>query len=304
MRTRLGVSLAAAAVLGAGTAHAAAPQVVSERTLYGFVNPESVGCDPAGRALYVGNFGADKLDPGKKEPTGYISKLSLEGRLIEDRFLPAKGDEPLHKPKGIWIRGSRLWVTDIDSVREFDLKTKKSRKVDIPGEGRFLNDPAIWGNALYVSDNRKDELYKIAPADFLAAKAAPKVTQVLNQAGPNPNGLWPGKNRLLMAGFKGPDSPRAFWAMDKDGNAYPVSIPIGRLDGLYEMKDGSLLATDWDSGSLIHWTMETGVTKLVSGFKGPADFCVMPGQNGHLMVAAPDLVQSQVRLIELAPAPK
>lgn len=301
MKARLGISLAIAGVLCAGAAGAAAPQVVDERTFHGFINPESVGCDPAGKALYVGNFGAPKLDPGKKEPTGYISKLSLEGKLLEDRFLPAKGDEPLHKPKGIWIKGSRLWVTDIDSVREFDLKTKKSRKVDIPGEGRFLNDPAIWGNALYVSDNRNDEVFRIEPADFLAAKGAPKVTKTLNQSGPNPNGLWPGKKRLLMAGFKGPGSPRAFWAIDKDGNTFPISIPIGRLDGLYEMKDGSLLATDWDTGSLFHWTMASGVTKLVSGFKGPADFCVMPAKNGHLMVAVPDLVQSTVRLIELAP---
>lgn len=39
---------------------------------------------------------------------GYISKLSLDGTVIEKQFLPAPGGEKLDKPKGIWIRGGRL----------------------------------------------------------------------------------------------------------------------------------------------------------------------------------------------------
>jgi len=180
---RTSVSLGLVLTVCAAGVLAAPPKVVSERTIHGFVNPESVGCDPAGKAIYVGNFGAPKLDPGKKEPTGYISKLSLDGKLLDEKYLPAKGAEPLHKPKGIWIANGKLWVTDIDSVREFDLKTRKDRKVDLPGENVFANDPAIWGGALYVTDNRNDLLFKIEPADFLDAKAAPKVVKVLDRAG-------------------------------------------------------------------------------------------------------------------------
>lgn len=294
LQSKLCAALSLAAL--AAPALAAAPTVVSERTLSGFVNPESVGCDPQGKALYVGNFGAPKLDPAAKEGMGFISKLSLDGKVVDKIFFPAPGGEPLHKPKGIWIRGSRLWVTDIDAVWVFDLKTRKGRKLALPLG--FANDPAIFGNALYVSDNRNDELVRVEPADFLEAKA-PKVTRVFKGAGVNPNGLWPGKRRLLMAGFKAPEWPRAFWALGKDGQPAPISLPVGRLDGLYEMAGGALLATDWNNGSLFHWTMEGGVTVLARGFKGPADFCVLPGAKGRLTVAIPDLVQSQVRLIEL-----
>jgi len=294
--------LVLAAVLSAlaAPALAAAPRVVSERTIHGFVNPESVGCDPAGQALYVGNFGAPKLDPGSKDGVGYISKLSLDGKLLEHKFLPAAGGEKLNKPKGIWIRGGKLWVTDIDVVWEFDLKTKKGRKLALP-EVQFANDPAIMGNALYVTDNRADKLYKIEPADFLALKGEPKVTVVFANANVYPNGVYPGKGRLLLAGFKSQEFPKALWALGKDGAPHPISLPLGRLDGLYEMKDGSILSTNWDNGSLFHWTLEGGATVLASGFKGPADFCVIEHAKG-LTVAMPDLVQSQVRLIELAPA--
>lgn len=65
----------------------------SDRTVGGLVNPESVGCDERGKALHVGNFGAPKLDPAKKEGMGYISKLSLDGTVTEKQFLPAPGGE-------------------------------------------------------------------------------------------------------------------------------------------------------------------------------------------------------------------
>ncbi len=299
MKARIAFSLALA--LCAGAASAAGPKVVSQRTIWGFVNPESVGCDAEGGAVYVSNFGSPQLDPGKKDGKGYVSKLSLQGRLIEDKFLPAKGAEPLNKPKGLWIRGGRLWLSDVDAVWEFDLKTRRGRKLPLPGVAA-AGDTAIWGDALYVADAGEDLLMKVEPAEFLDAKIAPRISVVAKGRDANPGALWPAKDKLLMAGFKAEDHLRAVWALDRSGKLVPISIPIGRLDGLYEMKDGALLATDWDTGSLFAWTTADGASAVATGFKGPADFCVLPGPQGHLTVYAPDLVQSQVRIIELAPA--
>jgi hypothetical protein len=78
----------------------------------------------------------------------------------------------------------------------------------------------------------------------------------------------------------------------------PISAEIGRLDGLYETQDGTLLATDWDSGSLFAWSEKGGMRKLATGFKGPADFCVVPSGKG-LLVVVPDLVKSERRFVQL-----
>jgi hypothetical protein len=273
-------------------------RVASDQAVGGFVNPESVGCDARAKVLYVGNFGSPKFDPALKDRMGYISKVGTDGKVLEQKFLPAAGGEALSRPKGIWIRGTRLWVTDVDVVWEFDLKTRKGRKVELPGVG-FANDPAILGGALYVSDNRNDELVKVEPADFLAAKAAPRVTRVFKGAGVNPNGLYPQRDgMLLMVGFLAPDKPRAIYALGVSGQVKALSEPIGRLDGIYEAADGTLLATDWNTGSLFAWSEKSGMQKLASGFKGPADFCVLPAKGG-LTVYVPDLVQSQLRIVQL-----
>jgi hypothetical protein len=272
-------------------------RVVSDRTVSGFAYPESVAYDPKAKVLYMGQFGSE-LKPAEKDGKGKISKVSLDGKVLEDRFLPAHG-ETLHKPKGIWVRGERLWVTDIDAVWIFDLKSRKGRKLDLPGMG-FANDPAVQGNALFVSDNRGDMLYRVEPADFLNHQGNPQIAVVFAGKSINPNGLYPARDgSLLMVGFQSLKQARGIYSVSKSGEIKTLSKEIGGLDGVYELRDGSLLVTDWNSGSLFRWSPKTGMQTLASGFKGPADFCVIPDEKG-ITVVVPDLVQSQLRFVRLA----
>ena len=276
---------------------AKALRVVSDQTVGGFAFPESVAYDPRAKVLYVGQFGSG-LKPAEKDGKGRISRVALDGKVLEDRFLPAHG-ETLHKPKGIWVRGERLWVTDIDAVWVFDLKSRKGRKLDLPGMG-FANDPTIQGNALFVSDNRGDMLYRVEPVDFLNHDGRPQIAVVFAGKSIHPNGLYPARDgSLLVVGFLSPKDARGIYSVGKGGEIKTLASGIGRLDGVYQMRDGSLLVTEWNSGSLSQWTPKSGMQALAKGFKGPADFCVIPDAKG-LTVIVPDLVQSQLRIVRLA----
>lgn len=269
-------------------------KVLSEQTTTGFGHVESVAYDSKNKVLYTSDFGPE-LKPADKDGKGKITKVSLDGKILEDGFLPAKG-QTLNKPKGIWVRGDRLWVTDIDSVWVFDVATKQGKKLDLPGVV-FANDPTVMGDALYVSDNRSDQLVRVEPADFL--KTDPKITVVFKDKGVFPNGLYPGKaGTLMMVGFKGKDDPRGIYAMAPGKDPELISDKIGMLDGLYVMNDGEILATDWVSGSLFAWNKTMGVKKLATDFKGPADFCAFENAEG-LMVVVPDLVKGELRFVQL-----
>lgn len=288
------------AVAQLGTSGAASGQeakglrVVSDQTVTGISFPESVAYDPKAKVLYTGQWA--ELKPPEKDGKGKISKLSLDGKVLEDRFLPAHG-ETLHKPKGIWVRGERLWVTDIDAVWLFDLKSRKGRKLELPGMG-FANDPAILGNALYISDNRNDLLYRVEPADFLKEER-PMIAVAFAGKSINPNGLYPARDgSLLIGGFLSPKEARGIYSLSRSGEIKTLAKGVGRVDGIYQLRDGSLLITNWDTGSLSHWSAKAGVQVLAKGFKGPADFCVIPDDKG-LTVVVPDLVQSQLRIIRL-----
>jgi len=271
-------------------------RVVSEQTVKGFAFPESVTYDPQARVLYVSEFGSE-LKPAEKDGKGRISRVSLTGEVLDKQFLPAAGDV-LNKPKGSWVVGNRLWVTDIDVVWVFDLKTRRGKKLALPGI-QFANDLAVMGNALYVSDNRADQLYRVEPADFLEMSGEPKVTRVFQGKSINPNGIYPAKDgSLLMVGFMSAEQQRGIYSMSAGGEIKTLAAAVGRLDGLYEMDDGTLLITEWNSGALLRWSVK-GTETLAKSFKGPADFCVVPEANGFLVVV-PDLVQSELRLVRLA----
>jgi hypothetical protein len=271
-------------------------RVVSDQTVTGFPFPESVGCDPQAKVLYVSQF-VSALKPTEKDGKGRISKVSLTGKALDEQFLPVSG-QVLHKPKGIWIEGNRLWTTDIDAAWVFDLATRRGRKVDLPGI-QFANDPTVTKNVLYVSDNRGDAVYRVEPADFLD-KGDPKVTVVFKGKSVNPNGLYPARDgSLLMVGFMSAEQPRGIYALGAGGEVKPLSKELGRLDGVHELDDGTLLVTDWNSGALARWSAKGGMEPLASGFKGPADFCVIP-EGQELLVVVPDLVKSELRLVRLA----
>jgi len=272
-------------------------KVVSEETATGFKFPETVVYDKNAKALYVSQF-VSELKPTQKDGKGKISKISLSGQVIEDQFLPAAG-QTIDKPKGMWVEGNHLWVSDIDSVWIFDLKTKKGKKVALPG-AKFANDVAVIGKAVYISDNQGDQLFKVEPADFLEG-AEPKATAIMTGKSVNPNGIYPSHDgSLLMVGFASAEQPRGIYSIGANGGEVKtLAKDIGRLDGLYEMDDKTLLVTDWNTGSLFRWSMKGGQETLAKDFKGPADFCVIPEGNGMLVIV-PDLVKSELRMIRLS----
>jgi hypothetical protein len=288
--------LVALQVAGAPALSAKEWKVLSEKTVTGFGHVESVAYDPREKVFYTGDFGPD-LKPGDKDGKGFITKLSVDGKILEKKFFPPDG-QVMNKPKGIWIKGNRLWVTDIDSVWVLDLKTKQAKKLDLPGI-EFANDPAILGDTLYVSDNRADQLFSVEPADFLNSKTPPKITVVFKGKGIFPNGLYPSPNgKLYMVGFESKDKPHGIYSMVPGHDPTLLSDNIGMLDGLYLTSGGEILATDWVSGSLFRWNKKDGMQKLATDFKGPADFCVVPNKDGYL-IAAPDLVKGEIRMIQL-----
>ena len=293
----LGLCIAVSQLAASPAASAKDLKVLSDKTITGFGHVESIAYDPRSKALYVSDFGPEFKDAAK-DGKGKITKVSLDGQILEANFLPAKG-QVLNKPKGVWIRGNRLWVTDIDSVWVFDLKTKEGKKLALPGV-TYANDVTFMGGALYVSDNLSDQVVRIEPADFLKSKTEPKVSVVFKDKAINPNGLFPGKRgALLIVGTKDKDNPRAIYSMAPGKDPIALSDNFGVLDGLYQMRDGDILVTDWKTGSLIRWNKKDGMQKLAGDFKGPADFCAFPNEQGTF-VAVPDLVKGEIRLIQLS----
>lgn len=271
-------------------------RVVADKTVPIGGHPESVAYDAAEGVFYLSNFGP-QLKPTQADGAGYISKLSLDGKVLEKKFLPPSGVK-LNKPKGVWVEGGRLWTTDIDSVWCFDLKSKKSRRVLLPS-ARFANDVTVSGGKLFVSDSSAGLIYLVDPADFLAAP--PKVRVMLSPPGFMPNGLYPdGSGGIIIATMSDMGGPGGLFRAGVVGQMAAIREVLGRLDGVALLPGGAILYTDWSQGGLFILEPGSQPRLLAGGFKGPADFAYAPRGKGFL-VAAPDLKTGDLRLISLDP---
>lgn len=271
-------------------------RVVADKSLPGPGHPESVAYDPGQGVLYMSNFGP-QFKSRLKDGQGYISKLGLDGKVLVEKFLPPAGQK-LHKPKGVWVAGGRLWTTDIDAVWCFDLATKQGRSLALPG-AQFLNDVTASGDKLFVSDTAAGLIYLIQPADFLAAQ--PKVRVMLSPPGFRPNGLWPAQGGgVIIATIADMGGPGGLFKAGPVGQLSEIRGGLGRLDGVAQLPDGAIVYTNWAAGGLFLLPPGGEPQLLASGFKGPADFALVPRGKGFL-VAVPDLVTGSLRLITLAP---
>jgi len=273
-------------------------KVISEKTITGVGTPESVAYDPKEKVFYAGDFGGPASTSADKDGKGKINKISMDGKVTDSGLKPAAGQPPMNKPKGIWINRNRLWVADLDAVWVFELNSKKGRRLEV-GTG-YANDVTVVRNVLYVTDNRNDVVLRITPANFLRDKITPKIDKIYSGKGVNPNGIYPSRNgSLLLGGFKSKDDPHGIYELGLGQEAKLISKPIGLVDGLYQMRNGEILATDWVTNSLFQWNEKDGVRKLSGDIKGPADFTVVRNREGYL-VALPDLVKGEIRLIQLS----
>lgn len=240
--------------------------------------PESVTSD--GRFYYVADIGAG-MNPGDKDGNGAIRKLDLAGKNVGDSLWITG----LNAPKGAVIANNILFVTDIDRVVGFDLKTG-TKKLDIDCASvmtAFLNDIAVKDDhTLFVSamDVNKILIIQLNPV--------PKVEElILADPLKGPNGLYyhHQQQRLYVCTFDpevATGGQIGFIDLKAEKKQFtPVVQRPGLYDGMAVLPDGTLVVSDWvafeKKGVLLTVNTTTKAITTInttSPIAGPADFMV------------------------------
>jgi sugar lactone lactonase YvrE len=247
-----------------------------------FDAPESIYAASDG-FLYVSNIGGGG---DKKDGRGWIAKLNKDGSVVTSQFVGG-----LNAPKGMRDVNGRLWVSDIDEVVEIDLADAKIiRRVKVKG-AKFLNDVAISGSKVFVSDTVGNSIYVIengkakvfVSGDFLG----------------HPNGLLMHQGKLVVTSWGADMKPD--WSSTILGHVYSLDLktkkqtfisksPLGNLDGL-EFDGTDFIVSDWMSGKVYKVTSLGESTEVFSGKKGLADIGLIDGGKTLLV---PSMLESKV----------
>jgi DNA-binding beta-propeller fold protein YncE len=258
-------------------------------------HPESVISD--GKFLYVTNIGK-ALEPQAKDGDGFISKLSLDGKVIDPAFVTK-----LNAPKGTAIIRGMLYVADIDRVIGFELATgRKLAEINLIAAGtQFVNDLTVKDDfSLFASCT---DVGKIVEVNIRTGQ----VQMIANVKGANGITYDKATNSLYTCSFdfqnmQGGELGVITW---KDYN--PSYAKLGDLrgafDGLALLDNHTLVVSDWGAidhpaGFVEKFDLTTKkATKLDWPLiAGPADFYLNAPEK---KIYIPALVEGKLVIKEL-----
>ena len=261
----------------------------------GFSYPESITSDL--KYYYVSNLGKE-LNPMATDSDGFITRMSKNGDIIEQSFLP---EIKLNSPKGLAVLDNNLWIADVNRILVVSLKTRiVVWKKEFP-ETRYLNDIVVKDEAtVYVSATDINVIYEI---DFLTDTVRVYDTESLID-GPNGMAIDNLSDNLYVAGYGSNGKPGYICRFNlRTGEVQKISPP-GYYDGIY-FTFGKYIYTDWGTepdgskGKLLMYDVRYDkIVQLLEdrNFRGPADFHYVPGRKQVLL---PCMLEHTVYIIKL-----
>jgi sugar lactone lactonase YvrE len=243
-------------------------------TLEDLEAPESAYFDEARNILYVSNINGEPL---AKDGNGYISRVSLDGEMLEAKWVTG-----LDAPKGLTSDGVTLYVSDIDRLVAIDIETGQISGTWAAEGAIFLNDTVIdAAGRVYISDMIAEKIHVMTDGG-LSVLAEGDALQ-------HPNGLTMRDSELLVAPW-GLDLQEDFTTKTgghlitvdvETGSVAPLGSgdPVGNLDGLEPDGNGNWIVSDWIAGAVYRIVDDGTKQMLLDLDMGSADLEYIPDQS-------------------------
>lgn len=238
---------------------------------------ESVLYDEDQDVLYVANINGA---PDQKDGNGFISKVSLEGKITEEKWVAG-----MDAPKGMGLHDGKLYVTDIDRVHEIDTESGKISR-SYPAEGaNFLNDITVADDKIYISDSRGGAIYLIEDGQLSS--------WMQNLQGPN--GLFAENGELVMALWN------AKTLNSVDASSKEVTLRTEGLenpDGIEAIGNNEYLVSSWN-GMIHHIDSDWNKTLILDTRKDSVNAADIEYVKSKNLLLVPTFFKNKVMAYEV-----
>lgn len=231
----------------------------------GLANPESVVYDPVLNHLYVSNVNGGPLD---KDGNGYISIVSMDGRIINEKWVIG-----LDGPKGLALSGRTLYTADIDALVAIDVNHGRITDRYKVADPKFTNDLAAAPNGdIYMSDMLANRIYLLS-GNTLSIWIESDDLEAPNGLDVVGDDVVLGAWGKLTDGFATavPGHLKRISIKDKSITSIGDGSSVGNMDGVEVDKDGGFYVTDWMNGKVFHISSTGEAKEILSLKQGSAD---------------------------------
>lgn len=239
----------------------------------GLITPESVLYDADADEYIVSNINGD---PFAVDGNGFITRLKPDGTVAKAKFI-----DKLNSPKGMTIARGNLYVSDIDRVRIFDLRSGAPKGEVVIPKATFANDMAtandgrvlvsetgVRGGKQAFEQTGNDAVYAIEKDD----KTLTTIAKSKELGGPN--GILVTADQTWVLGFTSGE----IYSLDvtkkdqKEGaRGGAQKLQKGALDGIVGLPNGEMLISSWDANGIFRGKPGGAFSLVIEGVKAPAD---------------------------------
>lgn len=234
----------------------------------GFATPESVEYEGDSDTYLVTNINGN---PFEKDDNGFISKISPDGTVLELKWIDGASDDiRLNSPKGIVVQNGKIYVTDIDRIRVFDLTTKvQFPDIIFPGSSFISSLCSAGDGGLYVIDSGIAPGFQFSGTDAIYhVSSKGKIKKLKSRELGNPNGIYFDGLKLWMVSM---GSGQLRVMNEKGKESVLVTLPYNRLDGLIVTNDEHVITSSWTGNGVYEITPNYNLELVIGGLNSPAD---------------------------------
>ncbi len=247
----------------------------------GLKNPAGFIVDPATGAYFISN---ENGGPSDRDNNGFITKLDENGNIVKLKFIEGgAAGVTLNSPKGLAILGTTLYVSDIDTVRSFDLKSGRPLgQIDLSAfKVDFLTGLAADNaGALYIADTGADTILKV---DTRGGKAAVLAKDKV-LAGPHGLAVNPATGALVAVSW----NSGKIVEIAKDGGVKVLfgnsffNARFGNLTGADFDAFGNMYVSDFSQGKVVRIDPDFRIQTIAEFLPTPASVAI--DRKNHLIL--------------------
>jgi hypothetical protein len=239
-------------------------------TWTGLATPEAVIHDPSRDRYLVSNINGRPLEA---DGNGFISVLRPDGTIEKLQWIAGGSNGvTLNAPKGMAIVGNVLHVTDLDTLRSFDLSTGAPLGAVTLEGATCANDVAVGADGrIFVSDSgltMEGSEFKPTGTDavwVVEGRTARLLARTTGLA--KPNGLLIDGESLIVVAYGNNEAYR----LGADGvRSLVTALPAGGLDGVLKVGE-ALLVSSWEGKAVYAGKLGGMFTPVLEQVEAPAD---------------------------------